>query len=90
MELGPVLVVTHFLLHAASAQFQYPMTYGQQARGNPLDFVVELSHIPLPVSPFKLDSFLFQAYGVLQFTKAFHDDAATTPLLDVGWGGAQE
>ncbi|CAL8470810.1 g10352 [Coccomyxa elongata] len=24
------------------------MTYGQQARSNPLDFIVELSHIPLP------------------------------------------
>lgn len=48
MELAPVLIVTLFSLRAATAQFQYPMTYGQQARSNPLDFVVELSHIPLP------------------------------------------
>ncbi|BDA45605.1 hypothetical protein COCOBI_07-3920 [Coccomyxa sp. Obi] len=48
MELAPVLIVTSFFLQAVVAQFQYPMTYGQQARSNPLDFVVELSHIPLP------------------------------------------
>lgn len=63
MELGPVLIVINFLLQAASAQFQYPMTYGQQARSNPLDFIVELSHIPLPVSPFKLDFCCFKPMG---------------------------
>ncbi len=65
MELGLVLFVTCIFCQAASAQFQYPMSYGQQARSNPLDFVVELSHLPLPVSPFKVDSLLFQAYEVL-------------------------
>ncbi|EIE22807.1 hypothetical protein COCSUDRAFT_47705 [Coccomyxa subellipsoidea C-169] len=48
MRLSLVLTVFLFVLpQEYYAQFQYPLTFGQAARVNPLDFVRELSHLPL-------------------------------------------
>lgn len=91
MRLSLVLTVFLFVLPQENyAQFQYPLTFGQDARVNPLDFVRELSHLPLQVSHHDRASSIFRQIQLVAACLNVLCCAATTPLSHDHWRGSQE